>query len=37
MDNKISRCDVLIKKLNEASEAYYGGQEEIITDCSAQS
>ena len=31
MDNKISRCDVLIKKLNEASEAYYGGQEEIMS------
>lgn len=31
MDNKISRCDELIKKLNEASEAYYGGQEEIMS------
>lgn len=31
MDNKISRCDELVKKLNEASEAYYGGQEEIMS------
>lgn len=26
-----SKCDELVKKLNEASEAYYGGREEIMS------
>lgn len=31
MEELKKRCEELVKKLNEASEAYYGGQEEILS------
>ena len=31
LDNKRERYEELVKKLNEASEAYYNGKEELIS------
>ena len=31
MENKKKRCEELVKILNEASESYYGGKEEIMS------